>query len=143
MNREPYDVAFLHPVMQGPAAALALAMRTKLFKAESGEQFVLHPFEGFRHPRRQHYLLTATKSTKAGPWQSAHQYGLAVDFAGLVVDEGNAVIPNSWTWEVPRTGWVELKRVAAAFGLDVPIAWDQGHVQHPRFDLVRKSYKDV
>lgn len=142
MNRETYDLAALHPVMKIPAMTLAAEMGTRRFKLEDGRQGFLAPFEGFRHPLRQHYLLTRAKSTKAGPWQSAHQYGMAMDFAGRFVDEQGNVLVNSWNWDdVPESAWVELKRRAAIVGLDVPIAWDKGHVEHPRWRAVRAAAK--
>lgn len=138
MNREPYNFTILHPVMKPRALALASAMRTKPFALKDGGEAIAAPFEGFRHPLRQHHLLTATKSTKAGPWQSAHQYGLAIDFAGLQVIDGR-IVPNSWTWDFRGDDvWVALKREAAVCGLNIPIAWDKGHVIHPVWFEVSK-----
>lgn len=39
--------------------------------------------EGYRSPERQAELMAAGKATRAGAWQSCHQYGLAVDSALL------------------------------------------------------------
>lgn len=138
MNRDAYDITVIHPIMKAGVAALTADMATRRFKIEDGRQFFLAPFEGFRHPLRQYHLLTRTKSTKAGPWQSAHQYGLAVDFAGRVIHEDGIIPPNSWNWdEVPEIAWKELARRASVHGLAVPIAWDKGHVQHPLFAKIR------
>lgn len=135
-QREPFALNVLHPKMMGPITDLARAMRTIHIGG-----YVLEPFEGFRHPQRQYDLLARTKNTKAGPWQSSHQYGLAVDFAGLrIIDQ--MILPGSWAWDqVPEALWLRLKREAVRFGLDVPIAWDRGHVEHPLFADYRKLLK--
>lgn len=135
MNREPYDITALHPKMRGPIFALTEAIGKLRYPSQSsGFHIRLYPFEGYRHPLRQNYLRTVTKTTKAGPWQSAHQYGLAVDFAGRLVEDDTGLLVNSWTWELRDEAWSDLKRYARSEGLDVPIAWDRGHVVHPLFD---------
>lgn len=128
-NREPFNLDALHPIMKIPVRKLIAATAAHPFML-GGLSASFYPFEGFRHPLRQHYLVTETKNTKAGPWESAHQYGLAVDFAVLVVDDDSTDTLWSWSAQAP---WGELKRLASVEGLTVPIAWDQGHVQHPIF----------
>lgn len=138
MNREPYNFTLLHPKMKAGVLALEKAMRAKPFALKNGEQAIAAPFEGFRHPLRQQDLLARGEATEAGPWQSAHQYGLAVDFAGLYVIDGR-IVPRSWTWDfVTDDVWRELKRQAAILGLDIPIPRDQGHVCHPLWQQVRR-----
>lgn len=137
MDREPYSVLHLHPKMQGPLANLTAACRGRVFESD-GKKFILHPFEGFRSAVRQQHLFAGGKVTKARPWQSAHQYGLAVDFAGLRVEMNGTVVPASWFWPIsPHPCWMELKRLAIREGLDVPISWDIGHVEHPVFPLLK------
>lgn len=88
----------------------------------------LAPFETYRHPGRQKAL--SRDVTKALPWQSAHQYGLACDFAK---PDG-----RGFTWKVPRFEWVVLHESAEALGLRVPApSWDPGHVEDPRFLKIR------
>lgn len=132
-DRIPFAVEHLHPEMVGPIRRLIATMLTKDIGG-----YVLSPFEGYRSPVRQYHLLTRTKNTKAGPWQSAHQYGLAVDFAGLRIEQDGLIVPGSWAWDqVPKHLWETLKREAIREGLDVPIAWDRGHVIHP---LITKKF---
>lgn len=97
---------------------------------ETNSKYRLTPLEGYRHPMRQQYLLAVKKTTKAGPWKSAHQYGLAVDFAGHWIDE---IGKHHWTWDLPTEVWSSLKRDAAEFDLLIPIKWDLGHVEAPEF----------
>jgi len=126
VERLTFVVNDLHPKMRGPIirmrdAALALQFKVRGAHAE------FHPFEGFRTPERQNYLLTVEKTTKAGPWESAHQYGLAVDFAVIVKKQDGSV---GWSWPNDAP-WQRLKDIATSVGLDIPISWDRGHVQHP------------
>lgn len=137
MDREQYRVEHLHPKMQGPVTGLTKATGGRVFESDS-KKFILRPFEGFRSAVRQQHLFAGGKVTKARPWQSAHQYGLAVDFAGVRVEMNGNIVPNSWFWPAStHPCWMELKRLAIAEGLDVPIAWDIGHVEHPVFPLLK------
>ena len=80
IQRRKFSITDLHPEVRGAFSALsedlALAYQT------NRTEFLLEPFEGLRSPDRQAHLLTEG-TTKAGPWKSAHQYGLAVDFVKL------------------------------------------------------------
>lgn len=126
VKREPFRFEDLHSDMVLPLRRLTMAMR-----ASPVNGYILQPFEGYRSPMRQNYLFSlGTKITKARAWQSAHQYGLAVDFAGLRI-ENDLIVPNSWSWDVNESLWPKLKREAALSGLDIPIQWDRGHVIHP------------
>lgn len=141
MKRHPYAISDLHPVMQGPTLALTKAMFAHEILGKDGIKYTLRPFEGFRSPMRQHHLFSIGKVTKARPWQSSHQYGLAVDFAGVRIDDGGGIVPESWAWDqVPEALWTILAREAVRCGLAVPIAWDKGHVQHPVFAAVKAAY---
>lgn len=136
-KREPFNINIIHPAMQGPMMTLRDTMRAlKYF--HDGVEFRLYAFEGYRHPIRQYHLLTVDKTTKARPWQSAHQYGLAVDFAGRMIHEGELV--RDWFWpNVTHHCWDDLKREARRVDLDVPISWDYGHVEHPLFREARHN----
>lgn len=134
--REDFRLAYLHPKMIAPVTELMTAGERHIFRVE-GTDYRFEPFEGFRHPGRQHDLFTGGKVTKARPWQSAHQYGLAVDFACRVIDQmGQA---SGWHWP-DRGDWEWLKREARRVGLDVPITWDRGHVVHPVWNEYKKYY---
>lgn len=129
--REPFRLDDLHPDMVHPIRLVTATMRTITI-----DGWVLQPFEGYRSPMRQNHLFTTTASTKARAWKSAHQYGMAVDFAGLRI-ENDLIVPNTWGWDVPEDLWRRLKGVATVNGLDVPIEWDRGHVILP---LVTKLF---
>lgn len=82
-------------------------------------------FEAFRSPQRQGWLYEQGRKragnivTKAGPWQSWHQYGLAVDVAAKDAQ-------GRWTWSY------DTKAVAAilvAHGLEHGGPADLGHFQ--------------
>lgn len=134
------DMNLVHPTVRAKFVGLAKALREGFEKGETTTLFL--PFETYRSPQRQLYLWTHTTSTKSQPWESAHQLGLAVDFAphDTAKPEG-----RGWYWkekEDPSTpiDWAYLKKTAKRFGLTVPIAWDKGHVQSAAWDRVRASF---
>ncbi len=86
-------------------------------------------FETYRSPAQQAQALAA-KTTKAPPFHSAHQFGLAADF----VPFGQ----KGWEWP-PATDaeWAQLRGAAQLFGLVNSIDWDRPHVEHPTWAKVR------
>lgn len=91
------------------------------------------PFETYRTPMRQ--LSLQVGATNASEYQSAHQFGLAVDF--VVWD------PNTkWSWKDSHP-WHRLRQAAQGFGLDCPIAWDRVHVEHPLWRQLRAHMLDM
>lgn len=137
-DREPFSILNTHPVAQRPFLNLRDRMAKERF-TEGGKDFLLMPFEGYRHPERQNHLFSVEKTTKARPYESAHQYGLALDFAGRWITHENVI--GAWFWpDSTHKCWDELKRRAAIEGLDVPIIWDRGHVQHPLWRDVRHAF---
>lgn len=124
---ETFAISDLHPKMRVAIKPMINAARAFGWISRR-QKFRFEPFEGYRTPVRQEYLLTIGKATKAGPWESAHQYGLAVDFACRVVDKNGLGAGWSWPEDAP---WPVLKQMARAAGLDIPIERDRGHVQHP------------
>ena len=139
------DMSLLHPKFRGRADALAeyliSAYETNLTKTR------FHVFETFRDPARQSELLTK-RVTKAGPFESAHQFGLAVDFVPyLSPDEalalgnriGERVLPD-WNWHSSHE-YSFLSAAAKKFDLSVPIAWDPCHVQHPKWSEILFDFK--
>lgn len=92
------------------------------------------PFEGFRTPERQDFLYTVEKSTKAKGWQSAHNYGLAVDFVAL----SDAKNMSSWSWD-GHHDWDFLREAATNCGLLCTISWDRPHVEHPIWLAIKRQ----
>lgn len=91
------------------------------------------PFETYRTPMRQ--LNLQVGATNASEYQSAHQFGLAVDFVVWT--------PNTqWSWD-DKHPWHLLRQEAQRFGLDAPIAWDRVHIEHPLFKQLRAHMLDI
>lgn len=129
------DLTNLHPIMRDLVVRLCLHLEADFTSALTLSKFQL--FEGYRSPERQHELFTDGRSTtKADAWQSAHQYGLAVDFAGRV----NGLNGEVWSWN-PQIDWAHLRMRALEVGLDVPLDWDKGHVEHPHFKILKRRIR--
>lgn len=103
-------------------------------------------FETYRDPMRQADLLKK-KVSKAGPFESAHQLGLAVDLvphlspdeaAELAARKGEKVLPG-WNWDASHD-YGFLATSAKSFNLSVPISWDPCHVEHPNWRQYRLSF---
>lgn len=136
------DTSLLHPKFRRVAERLD----KRLMEAhQTGKtKTVFKIFETFRSPSRQKDLI-AKGVTKAGPYQSAHQFGLAVDFVAVIdAAEANALSElrgerrfPGWSWD-PSHDWDYLTKEAKALGL-VTIDWDRPHVQHPEwYDIIHK-----
>lgn len=111
----------LHPVLREKL----LGLTAKLF----AEGLPFRLFEGYRGPARQAELYAQGRMapgrivTKARPWQSFHQYGLAVDMV-LWLDEG-------WSWSTagPLMGkWHRFHELARIEGLE-PLSFELPHIQ--------------
>ena len=115
------DPASLHPVFRDKAR--------QLLERLAAEQIPFRLFEGYRSPQRQQFLWEQGRSrpglivTKARPWTSFHQYGLAGDF--VLFEKGK------WSWDA-RHGkdlyWKRLHEIGRALGLE-PLAWELPHLQ--------------
>ena len=116
LERLPFRLTDLHPAVRNQYAKL-LVMNGE-YHAHGGLQFL--PFEGYRAPERQ-IQLQAEKRSWVGPWKSAHQWGLAVDFVPK--------INGKWSWDAPEEAWSLLKVRAIRCGLSVPIEKDKVHVE--------------
>lgn len=140
------DIKLLHPkfrgVVRGLQADLTLAYETGRTKT----RFEL--YETFRDPLRQADLF-AKGVTKAGPWESLHQFGLAADFVPYLSNEeaielshakGERVMPG-WNWDSSHE-WDYLTNRAKSFSL-VTLDWDRTHVQHSRGYELLKFLKDM
>lgn len=66
----------IHPDLQQRVLAIFRVM-----KEQHGYEMVL--VEGYRSPERQAELMRRGVATRAGAWQSCHQYGLALDSAPM------------------------------------------------------------
>ena len=94
-------------------------------------------FESYRHPGRQ-FEVFSKGTSKARPYTSAHQLGLAGDWVpylspveaeALAERIGERVLPG-WNWHSSHD-WLFLRKCAQQVGLDVPMNWDRAHVEHP------------
>jgi hypothetical protein len=86
-------------------------------------------FETFRSAERQDYLFKVG-TTKARAGQSAHNFGLAVDFVPFVINETGAK-NGGWSWSLHHD-WDFLQREAEKLGLcnqTAGLRWDKPHVQ--------------
>lgn len=93
-------------------------------------------YETIRSPNRQAELYArgrgdpdsvdfGRRATNAKPYQSAHQYGLAVDFVFQ--------LDGKWTWEPPHPeDWDLFHIIARGEGL-VPLTSEKPHVQSRSF----------
>ena len=81
------DMTLLHPIAANAFQELAIDLQNQFEAGSTPTPF--RAFEGYRSPSRQLALLQAVPPvTKARPWRSAHQYGLAVDFVPYVPSGG-------------------------------------------------------
>ena len=89
-------------------------------------------FETYRSPERQDALFKKG-TTKAIRYQSAHQYGLAVDY--VMFRDGK------WTWEIEPYEWEILHTHARECGLELGPNWDPGHIEHPLWRILSVAMK--
>ena len=111
--------------------------------ALAAEGIPLHRYETVRSPTRQAVIWARGRVpgqpdygrtvTRARPYESAHQFGLATDFVFRV--------DGAWTWEEPEPGmWKRFGVLAARHGLET-LRFERPHVQVVGFDwrdLVRQ-----
>lgn len=112
-----------------------LLLSFRLLHEQYGYDMVL--IEGYRSPQRQAALAALGPSvTRAGPFESYHQYGLAADCAFL--RDGRIVISEKDPWAM--AGYERYGQVARSMGLVWGGDWhglrDLGHVElhRPRGD---------
>lgn len=133
-------IATLHPKF---APIVKRLYQHLLATHEAGRlQFRFEVFEGFRHFGRQVGLVSEGVS-KAGPWMSAHNYGLATDFVPYLTKEQARELarPAGWYWpEVSDPAWKILKEQATIAGATCPITWDKPHVEFLGFRDMLKKY---
>lgn len=140
------DLNLLHPKFRGVAYRLRDILTSDHQAGITKTRFEV--FETFRSPQRQADLL-AKKTTKAGPFESAHQFGLAIDFVPYITgDEANALAESigegvfpGWNWHSSHD-WEHLRKVAKRLSL-VTIDWDKPHVQHPDFGKILYNFRNL
>lgn len=105
-----------------------LLLSFKLLREQYGYEMVL--LEGYRSPQRQAALAALGPAvTRAGPFESYHQYGLAADCAFL--RDGRIVISEKDPWAM--AGYERYGQVAKSLGLVWGGDWrglrDLGHIE--------------
>ncbi|GHH60668.1 M15 family metallopeptidase [[Pseudomonas] boreopolis] len=112
----------IDPALQQRVLAIYEVMRRQY-----GYEMVL--VEGYRSPERQAELMGAGKATRAGAWQSCHQYGLAVDSAPIRDGRLQWDMGDEWT----RRGYHLYGELARQAGLEWGGDWrsikDYVHVE--------------
>lgn len=141
------DTSLLHPKFRRAFEGLAQDLIHCYETGRTKTRFEI--FETFRDPMRQSDML-GKKTTKAGPFQSAHQFGLACDFVPVISPDeaielgnriGERVLPG-WSWAASHD-YAFLKARAPLFGLAMPIAWDPCHVEHPSWREISLAIKHI
>lgn len=112
----------IDPDLQQRVLAIYEVMRTQY-----GYEMVL--IEGYRSPERQAELMAGGKATRAGAWQSCHQYGLGVDSAPIRDGKLQWDMNDEWT----RRGYFLYGELAERAGLEWGGNWrsikDYVHVE--------------
>lgn len=121
-------IDLMHPKAISSFSQLSNVM-TKLWETKETKHW-FRIFETVRDPVRQALCVENGTSTSP-PWFSAHQYGLAADFAIWGETDLKYMWPDGAEWD-------RLKIEAEKLGLAVPITWDKGHVVHPLWKKYEK-----
>lgn len=127
-TRETFNWDRIHPKARPAFEGLAAVLKDQFETGQIKTLFL--PFEGYRAPERQNYLFHVKKTTKARAFQSAHNYGLAVDYVPFV--------KGDWSWDESHD-WDALDFCARQRGLMRPIKWDRPHIEHPIWYAVKGS----
>ena len=115
------DMGVLHPKARGAFLLLANDLHRAFLDGRTHVHF--KAFETFRSPWRQKSVMD-NGTSQADMYESAHAFGLAVDF-----------VPNiggRWSWSLTHP-WDFLRDAARARGLLCELDWDRAHVEHPLF----------
>ena len=132
----------LHPKCSDAFLTLGWEMVAAFDREETNDLFL--PFEGYRNPLNQ-LLLLRQQTTRAKPFQSAHNYGMAVDF--VKVRRDSITTDNTrglgWTWSdrtpAEKADWTVLHQKAKDCGLLAPITWDKPHIVHPLWNAIKDA----
>lgn len=125
------DMDLVHPVAR--EAFKLLEYDLTLMHSHGTIHTWFRPFETYRHPARQREALR-NKTSRAGMYDSAHQFGLAVDFV--------AWSNGRWSWD-PKLPWDVLRAAATKRGLINELSWDRAHVEHPYWQDLRGCLKTI
>lgn len=127
-------IDMLHPLVIQQFRKLERMLDQAMADGKLTVQFQV--FETYRSPERQAQLFALGRTqpgsivTKAKPWQSPHQFGLAADFVPRVRDKKKAQTSLKWDWDAATDqDWSTLASFAAEVGLSCPIVWDRPHVE--------------
>lgn len=127
-NARDTDLGKLHPMARASVQALLEDLRAA--------SIPMGVFEAFRSPERQQALFAKGRNaagividkhavvTQARPFESYHQYGLAVD----IVIQRQGVNPWDTGSSETRTWWQKMHQLADKNGLE-PLSWEMPHVQ--------------
>lgn len=138
MNANTRDVTLsrLHPAIRDTVGLIQETL--------GAEGIPLQVFEAFRSPQRQAALYAqgrtrpGNKVTWARPWESYHQYGLAVDFV-IRTSKG-------WSWDTSGAAaryWPRLHELAKAHGM-TPLYNRKGQlVEAPHVQLAGLSARQL
>lgn len=116
------DTKWLHPLARA-------ALEQAIIAAQSVAP--VEAYETYRSPARQLELLTAPKpTTRAAPWHSAHQYGMAVDLA--------LKVNGQWSWDISDTTIAAIQSavLSAVPNVHFPIKWDPLHCEWEGFKYI-------
>lgn len=121
MSQRDTDLGHLHPFVRQRVS--------RVLDTLSAEGIPFRVFEAFRVPQRQQSLWEQGRTrpgsivTRARPWTSYHQYGLAADF--VLFENG------TWSWDdrgAKRRWWDRLQQVGTAQGLEA-LSFERPHLQ--------------
>lgn len=121
------DLGLLHPLAVKAFRSLDASLKSLAVRGDIPFEFRV--FETYRTPQRQQFVHEQGTS-RARQYQSAHQFGLAVDFVPWTKERG-------FFWDTDLALYSFLKNEATRHGLEVPLSWDRCHVEHPLWDKVR------
>lgn len=122
------DFLLLHPSCKERFSDLRFRLKEGFRRGNTFTDF--REFETYRHPFRQNEAF-ANKVSRARAYESAHQFGLAVDFVPW--DNGR------WSW-LPTHDWDFLRRTAIDAGLVSSLSWDRAHVEADNWQHVKAAY---
>lgn len=133
-------ISALHPKMRIIAESVRQDLE-RLYETKQTE-FKFQIFETLRLAARQADAF-ARGTSKAGPWESAHNVGLAIDCVPYLTAQqaakyrpGGSSIPG-WYWPASyHEDWHMLTSVYERHELDT-IDWDKPHGQHPLWKKIR------
>lgn len=123
------ELSLLHPQAIGVFTRLLTTLEEDYVKGKV--EVLFKCFETYRTPQRQLYFYKK-QTSKALPFRSAHQFGLAADIVPYLQGHG-------FMWDVDTKNWDWLRSRAHAAGLINDLSWDRAHVEHPLWRQMRQS----